>query len=60
MIDNGKNNVHEKVNNNGNCDVNDLSTKEKICEKKSDDYIHSGIEKDRNVESKKYHGNEKK
>ena len=48
------------MNNNGNCDVNDLSTKEKICEKKSDDYIHSGIEKDRNVESKKYHGNEKK
>ena len=60
MIDNEKNNVHEKVNNNGNCTDNNLNVEEKINEKKFNDLIDSEKEKARNVEEKKYNDNEEK
>ena len=58
MIDNEKSNVHYTVNNNRNCADNNLNVEEKINEKKSNVHINSEIEKARNIEEKKCHGNE--
>jgi len=57
---NENNNSHEKVKYDGNCSDNNLYSKEKISETKSNVLTDSEKTKERNIEENKYNGIEEK